>query len=476
MGRRSFFFKDYVAHLILIVCAFALAGVVFCYQMSSYALHAKQTELRTTVQSLAEQSKLLEGTDSDVIRQIYVLSIARVAKEDELTVLITDADGNIEMGAKPDGTTYTLPGYHISNEVVAEMHKNGSYASVGSLGVLSEYSFYTVGTCVKDDNGDADLMIFVSTQDPNSAGVVRHSTQTLVLIMLVTLVVMLVISFMISQHVTRPLKTIAAAAKEFAGGNFDVRVPEDNRCYEIDELAVSFNNMARDLDQLEELTRGFISNVSHEFKTPMTTIGGFVDGMIDGTIPEDQRDKYLHIIAEETRRLSRMVNRMLDAAKIQSGELLLSPAPFDFSAMTSQIILSFEQKIEKKKLEVECELDDRLIVMGDRDHLYRAVYNLVDNAVKFIDEGGRLTLKAHPEGDFCAFSISNTGTGISAEDLPHVFDRFYKADRSRSMDKTGAGLGLYIVKNIINLHGGEISVRSDGGETEFEFTLPLAKI
>ena len=144
--------------------------------------------------------------------------------------------------------------------------------------------------------------------------------------------------------------------------------------------------------------------------------------------------------------------------------------------MTSQIILSFEQKIEKKKLEVECELDDRLIVMGDRDHLYRAVYNLVDNAVKFIDEGGRLTLRAHPEGDFCAFSISNTGTGISAEDLPHVFDRFYKADRSRSMDKTGAGLGLYIVKNIINLHGGEISVRSDGGETEFEFTLPLAKI
>lgn len=190
MGRRSFFFKDYVAHLILIVCAFALAGVVFCYQMSSYALHAKQTELRTTVQSLAEQSKLLEGTDSDVIRQIYMLSIARVAKEDELTVLITDADGNIEMGAKPDGTTYTLPGYHISAEVVAEMHKNGSYASVGSLGVLSESSFYTVGTCVKDDNGDADLMIFVSTQDPNSAGVVRHSTQTLVLIRLVTLVVM----------------------------------------------------------------------------------------------------------------------------------------------------------------------------------------------------------------------------------------------------------------------------------------------
>ena len=112
--------------------------------------------------------------------------------------------------------------------------------------------------------------------------------------------------------------------------------------------------------------------------------------------------------------------------------------------------------------------------MGDRDHLYRVVYNLTDNAVKFIEDGGTLRLKVHQEGQLCVFAISNTGIGISAEDLPHVFDRFYKTDRSRSMDKTGAGLGLYIVKNIINLHGGEISVRSGGGETEFEFPLPLA--
>ena len=379
------------------------------------------------------------------------------------------------MVADPSGSVIEYsPQYMMPAAVTRQVRATGSYAEVGQLGVLTDRSSYTVGTGVSDDSGSISAMVFVYTQDAAAAGVVRHSTQTLVLILMVTLAVALIISFILSQHMTRPLKVIAAAAKEFAAGNFEVRVPEDNRCYEIDELAVSFNNMARDLDQLEELTRGFISNVSHEFKTPMTTIGGFVEGMIDGTIPADQRDKYLHIIAEETRRLSRMVNRMLDAAKIQSGELILNPAPLDFSEMTTQILLSFEQKIEAKKLEVDCEVGERLIVMGDVDHLYRAVYNLVDNAVKFINEGGRLCLRAHPEGAFCAFSISNTGAGISAEDLPHVFDRFYKADRSRSMDKTGAGLGLYIVKNIINLHGGEISVRSDGGETEFEFTLPLA--
>lgn len=475
MGRRSFFFKNYVMHLLLIVCAFAVAGGVFYYQMSNYALASKQAELRTTVQSLAEQTKLMQGTDSDIIREIYMLSIGRVAKEDAITVCVTDEEGVIQMVADPSGSVIEYsPQYMMPAAVTRQVRATGSYAEVGQLGVLTDRSSYTVGTGVSDDSGSISAMVFVYTQDAAAAGVVRHSTQTLVLILMVTLAVALIISFILSQHMTRPLKVIAAAAKEFAAGNFEVRVPEDNRCYEIDELAVSFNNMARDLDQLEELTRGFISNVSHEFKTPMTTIGGFVDGMIDGTIPADQRDKYLHIIAEETRRLSRMVNRMLDAAKIQSGELILNPAPLDFSEMTTQILLSFEQKIEAKKLEVDCEVGERLIVMGDVDHLYRAVYNLVDNAVKFINEGGRLCLRAHPEGAFCAFSISNTGASISAEDLPHVFDRFYKADRSRSMDKTGAGLGLYIVKNIINLHGGEISVRSDGGETEFEFTLPLA--
>lgn len=474
MGRRTFFFKNYVAHVCLIVFAFAMAGGVFYYQMSHYALIAKQAELRSTVESLAAQTKVLAGTDNEVGLQIFKLTVARTAKEDEITVLVTDAQGVVKLIALPDGTAANNPGYIIAPAAARQIRMTGSYAEVGTMGVFAEASSYAVGTSVEDDAGELTAMVFVATQDTAVAGIIRHSTQTLLLIILCTLAGALIISYIISRHMTRPLGTIAAAAKDFAAGNFDVRVPEDNRCLEIDELAVSFNNMARDLDQLEELTRGFIGNVSHEFKTPMTTIGGFVDGMVDGTIPPEQHDKYLRIIAEETRRLSRMVNRMLDAAKIQSGELLLSPAPFDFSEMTSQIILSFEQKIEQKQIEVDCDLTDRLIVMGDRDHLYRAVYNLVDNAVKFTENGGRLVLRAEGEGQFCAFSILNTGIGISEEDLPHVFDRFYKADRSRSLDKTGAGLGLYIVKNIINLHGGEISVRSDGGETEFSFTLPLA--
>ena len=351
MGRRSFFFKNYVMHLLLIVCAFAVAGGVFYYQMSNYALASKQAELRTTVQSLAEQTKLMQGTDSDIIREIYMLSIGRVAKEDAITVCVTDADGVIQMVADPSGSVIEYsPQYMMPAAVTRQVRATGSYAEVGQLGVLTDRSSYTVGTGVSDDSGSISAMVFVYTQDAAAAGVVRHSTQTLVLILMVTLVVALIISFILSQHMTRPLKVIAAAAKEFAAGNFEVRVPEDNRCYEIDELAVSFNNMARDLDQLEELTRGFISNVSHEFKTPMTTIGGFVEGMIDGTIPADQQPVItsITILTDVTRALGSRYEEqaaVLGAAPLRAFWEVSFPAllPGILSSFSMAFIISYSQ-------------------------------------------------------------------------------------------------------------------------------------
>ena len=143
MKKRSFFFKEYLTHFILIVVAFALAGSVFYHQMASYALRAKQTELKTTVQSLAEQSKVMQGTDSDVIRELYMLSIARIAKEDELTVLVTNESGEVQMAAHPNGSTYSVSGYRVPAEVVSELTRSGSYAAVGSVGVLTEATSYT---------------------------------------------------------------------------------------------------------------------------------------------------------------------------------------------------------------------------------------------------------------------------------------------------------------------------------------------
>lgn len=473
MARRSFFWRNFISYSALILVSVMTATLAFFYQADRYMLTETQGQLRRTAMYLADQTAIiLNGAPEETVA-LYRHSLLRTVSESEVTIIVTDPYGSVRLWADHEGVSNGDGTVQISTRAARRVRMMGYYTEIGTLGVLDGDS-YIVGAQCRNEEGDVLALIFVTSYNTTLSNMMHSLSNTALLVMAVTLVAAVILSYYISRRMTRPLKTMANAAQEFASGNFSVRVPEDNQCDEIDELAVAFNNMANDLDQLEELTRGFIGNVSHEFKTPMTTIGGFVDGMIDGTIPLDQRDKYLHTISEEVKRLSRMVMRMLDAAKIQSGELILNAAPFDFSEMASQILFSFEQKIEQKHIEVDAELEDRLSVMGDRDHVFRAVYNLVDNAVKFTVPDGRLTLRALKKETMCEFSIANTGTGIPPEDIPHIFDRFYKSDRSRSLDRSGAGLGLYIVKNIINLHGGDISVRSSDQETEFSFTLPLA--
>ena len=471
--KRTFFAKNFISSVILILVVFGLAGGTFFYQIDRYAKSEKVLQLDATAPSIAELTSLAVQTGDTLNVAVLDASLKNTAKQNQMSILLTDLSGNILLRVEPDRGSSRDSG-RIPASVVDRLIQDQKYTGVGTLDGQFSGSHYVVGTLCEDAAGNDLALVFIAANSERVVGMLQEITQMFLIIIVIALIGTLIVSYFLSSRMTRPLKTMANAAKEFAAGDFSVRVPEDNHCDEIDELATSFNNMARDLEQLEELTQGFIGNVSHEFKTPMTTISGFVDGMLDGTIPQDQQKKYLHIISEEVKRLSRMTMSMLAAAKIQSGELIISPVPFDFSEMASQILLSFEQKITAKNIEVDADLADRLMVMGDRDHVFRAVYNLVDNAVKFINEGGTLRVTAYPAGAFCEFSISNTGDGIAPEDIPHVFDRFYKTDRSRSRDRSGAGLGLYIVKNIINLHGGDISVRSDGGETEFSFTLPLA--
>ena len=473
--NHSFFTKNFLSSVVLILVAFTLAAGAFFYQIDRYAKEEKEEQLKATAASIAELTTYAVKTGDMLNIAVLDVSLKSTANQDQMSILIANPDGQVLMSVEPDSRA-VLTGKQIPMPVVRELTRAGNYSETGTLGALFRETNYIVGTLCEDTDGTDMALVFVAASTERVVGMLQQVTKIFGVILLGALACALVISYFISSRMTRPLKTMANAAKEFAAGNFSVRVPEDNHCDEIDELASSFNNMARDLEQLEELTQGFIGNVSHEFKTPMTTISGFVDGMLDGTIPQEQQKKYLQVISDEVKRLSRMTMSMLAAAKIQSGELIISPVPFDFSEMTSEILFSFEQKINGKNVEVNADFADRLMVMGDRDHVFRAVYNLVDNAVKFIDNGGTLRVSAYPAGAFCEFSICNTGGGISAEDIPYIFDRFYKTDRSRSRDHSGAGLGLYIVKNIINLHGGDISVRSDGGETEFSFTLPLAPV
>ena len=206
----------------------------------------------------------------------------------------------------------------------------------------------------------------------------------------------------------------------------------------------------------------------------MTTIAGFADGILDGTIPEDRQRDYLQIISSETRRLSRLVRSMLDLSRLQSDERL-AQQQFDICEALLRVLVSLEPKVTAKKLEVDAVLpEDPVIVWGDADSITQVCYNLLDNAIKFSPEGGNLSLSVTAKGPKAAVSISNDGEGIAPEELPLIFDRFHKTDHSRSKDREGVGLGLYIAKTILNTHKEDITCTSENGVTTFRFTLTRA--
>jgi signal transduction histidine kinase len=289
----------------------------------------------------------------------------------------------------------------------------------------------------------------------------------------VPLIIMFIAIYVMTYRVTKPLKSMSEASQAMARGDFSKRIPvmSDD---EIGELSMSFNMMTNNLAQLEGMRKSFVANISHELKTPMTTIGGFIDGILDGTIEQEKQHYYLSIVSDEVKRLSRLVQSMLSMARLESGEFVLKPELFDLRELLFTIVVSQEQRIEKQNLSIEG-LDSlqNVSVNADKDLIHQVIYNLVDNAIKFNCENGKISFSLKNEGQKVVFTIRNTGDGIPEKDMPLVFERFYKVDKSRSNVKNSTGLGLYIVKTIVTAHGGTITVSGRENDfTSFTVTLP----
>lgn len=288
------------------------------------------------------------------------------------------------------------------------------------------------------------------------------------------LIVGTVLVYAITRRQVKPLKEINNAVSDFAKGKLErrVQVPGDD---EIAQLAASINHMAEDLSNLEESRKSFVASVSHELRSPLTCIQGYLQGMIDGTIPQEEYAKYMSVVVEETRRLTKLVNELLDLSRFESGKFPLSITRFDINELVRCALIKYEQSIDAKNISVDVEFREQpCYVMADADRISQVVANLVDNAVKFLDAGGQLTVWTHTVDALCYVTVKDNGAGISSEDLPFIFDRFYKADKAHTSGK-GTGLGLSIVKKILEQHGQSISVTSTLGKgTSFVFTLERA--
>ncbi|MBQ2512759.1 MAG: HAMP domain-containing histidine kinase [Clostridia bacterium] len=277
------------------------------------------------------------------------------------------------------------------------------------------------------------------------------------------------------ESVLAPLREIQSAIGRFTegAGYCPPKLPEGSDPAIIC-LSASVDRLMRSVSSLEEMRQNFMSSVSHDMRTPMTTITGFIDCILDGAVTRDREEHYLRLIKSEILRLSRLVSSMLDISRIQAGDREFTFTPFNICENAKIILFSFENAIDAKKLEVSFDAPrDDMFVMADSDAIYQVMYNIIDNAVKFSREGGKLEISVSenvgpangsvPAAKSVRFSVYNDGEGIAYEDQPFVFDRFFKADRTRGLDKNGVGLGMYISKKIIDAHGSELKLESVPG-------------
>ncbi len=363
---------------------------------------------------------------------------------------------------------------YVVPEGIIRKAESGRYSDITLLGDIYSVNQLVVGTPINSGSKTIGVVFASKSVASTIYSYISNIAKIVLFSASVVLIAITLISYAMAYRFTRPLRQMSYATKRFAEGDFSYKIPEKGDD-ELTELAKGLNKMATSLSVLEGSRRTFVANVSHELKTPMTTISGFIDGILDGTIPKEKESYYLGIVSDEVKRLSRLVTGMLNMSKHEAGEIQITAKEFDLSQSVIKTILNFESKITSKSIEI-IGLDtlESFTVTADEDMMMQVVYNLVDNAIKFTPDNGYIGFKLFSANGKAYFSIRNSGDGISPDELEKVFERFYKIDKSRSFDAKGAGLGLYIVQSIITLHGGEIKATSEEGKfTDFSFWIPL---
>ena len=280
--------------------------------------------------------------------------------------------------------------------------------------------------------------------------------------------------FFYIRRVLKPLRELTAASRAMSEGDFSVRVDPGRGTREVQEMASAFNIMADKVSENDASRREFVANVSHELRSPITSISGFVQGILDGTIPEEERMKYLGLVGDETRRLTRLISDLLALSRLERDDAALDRRAFDMCEMFRRAVIRRVNDLEKKNMEVDCEFsEDPCMVIGDPDRIEQVVVNLLDNAIKFTPDGGTVTLEIQPQGSKCCMVVRDNGIGISEEDRGRVFERFFTVDRAHTSGK-GTGLGLSICQRIMQMHGESIRLLDTQSGAAFAFTLPRA--
>lgn len=463
----------------IILCTFLILAYILPGFIRNYFIEQKE-------RILTEESKVISKQYINFLQNEFDLYKRLITAErltEHFKLLDEALDARLMIIDEVNGVAYSS-GVEIDNNIKStaayqQVIQGKTITVIGAYDKLFGESTLSVGHPIiyVNSNHKATVIgaVFFHINMQTIMAPVEYVYNSILTILLLSLAVALLLILILTNKIIIPLKQMNDAAKNIANGDFSTKVNiySDD---EVGELASSFNYMAEELGKLEELRKSFIANISHDFRSPLTSIKGFVQAMLDGTIPVDSQDKYLNIVLDESERLTKLTNNILDLTKMEGGEIKLDIVEFDLHEVIRKIIIGFEQRIVEKDLKINLLLiQERLIVLADIEKIQRVIYNLLDNAIKFVNNADEITVETSVVSKKALITISDTGPGIEKDSLKYVFDRFHKADKSRGRDKKGTGLGLAIVKQIIKNHGEDIIVESEVGVgTKFIFELPVA--
>lgn len=471
---------------LLLVSYLVLASALLIFLVNRWSMEKKELLLENVQQNAAYCETIFESCDTqeEINRAMLLVSnnIGITSNAIDADVFLCDREGRVVLCKEnftngvftEDGKCKLHADYDFPDEITTAVEK-GLYFNDKKVPGLFEENTFVAAAPVKVHGQVVGAVFALDSVENSMKEYIGNILKMYLSSMLFAICLSFIVVYAFTAKLTSPLRQMSMATKAYAQGDFSKRITVRGTD-EFAELCRSFNQMASALSILESSRRSFVANVSHELKTPMTTIGGFVDGILDGTISEDKRDEYLQIVSNEVKRLSRLVVSMLNLSKIEAGELKLKYSDFDISSVIIDCVLNFEQAIEKNEIAVEgLENLNVTPVHADRDMIHQVIYNLVDNAVKFTNKNGRIGISAGETNDGKIYiTIQNTGEGVSPEEIGRIFERFYKVDKSRSYDVKSAGLGLYLCKTIVDMHGGKIFAESVQGQY-IGFTIILDK-
>lgn len=456
-----------------VIISFLIAGTILlgmAANSAQIAIGEKRAMLSSNADRITEYSLEVFSNAWSPMTKNYKRTLETIAESIGANIIVFNSNSQIVAVGGLDESKYI--GKILNGEYASQILQGKTVSDISTIEIFDDKSMMTVGKPIVSSITYGGVL--VSAPSVNIASAYSNVLKQFGLAAVFALIIAFIMFYYMSKRITDPIKSMSNAVIEFSRGDFKKRV-ECATKDELGTLAENINNMAESIEDLEKLRYGFVSNVSHELRTPMTSITGFVEGILDGTIPAEKQKDYLKIVHTECKRLSRLVDDLLKISRLESGKTEVKKRIFNINEAGRVCLLKFEREISEKNIEVILDFEkENTDVYGDSDAVTQILTNLMHNAVKFTPEGGYISLKTYEKNGKIWFEIKNSGDGIDDDKIKYIWDRFYKADDSRGANPDGVGLGLYIVKSLINKTKEQIWVSSVKGEyTVFTFTISI---